>query len=53
DFLCPTGVQASEQNRYRRVETTKLSQIEAALAEWYRALPPMSEEMGSNGYDQI
>ncbi|KAK5202274.1 Gypsy retrotransposon integrase-like protein 1 [Exophiala xenobiotica] len=53
DFLCPTSVEASEQNRYRRVEATKLSQIEAELAQWYRALPPMSEEIGSNGYDQI
>lgn len=53
DFLCPTGVQASEQNRYRRVEATKLSQIETELAEWYRALLPTSEEIGSNDYDQI
>ncbi|KAK5187964.1 Gypsy retrotransposon integrase-like protein 1, partial [Exophiala xenobiotica] len=53
DFLCPTSVEASEQNRYRRVEAIKLSQIEAELAQWYRALPPMSEEIGSNGYDQI
>ncbi|KAK5399203.1 Gypsy retrotransposon integrase-like protein 1 [Exophiala xenobiotica] len=52
-FLCPTSVEASEPNRYRRVEATKLSQIEAELAEWYRALPPMSEDIGSNGYDQI
>ncbi|KAK5311573.1 Gypsy retrotransposon integrase-like protein 1 [Exophiala xenobiotica] len=53
DSLCPPGVQASVQNRYRRVEATKLSQIETELADWYRALPPMSEEIGANGYDQI
>jgi hypothetical protein len=53
DFLCPTTVQASEQNRYRRVEATKLSQIEAELAEWYTALPSILEKIGSNGYDQI
>ena len=53
DFLCPATVQASEQNRYRRVEAAKLSQIEAELAEWYATLPSMSEENGSNGYDQI
>jgi hypothetical protein len=53
DFLCPTTVQASEQNRYRRVEAAKLSQIEAELAGWYNALPSMSEENGSNRYEQI
>ncbi|KAK5441445.1 Gypsy retrotransposon integrase-like protein 1 [Exophiala xenobiotica] len=52
-FLCPTNIQTSEQNRYRRVEATKLSQIEAELAEWYTALPSRSEEIRSNEYDQI
>ncbi len=53
DFLCPVNIQASEQNRYRRIDGAKLSQIEAELAEWYGALPSMSEENGSYGYDQI
>lgn len=54
DFLCPTNVQASEQNQYRRVKATELSQIEAELVEWYTALPSMSAEIGSNhGYDHI
>lgn len=53
EFLSLTDVQASEKNRNRRVEATKLSQIESELAEWYGALPPLSEEIGSNGHDQI
>ncbi|KAK5500708.1 Gypsy retrotransposon integrase-like protein 1 [Exophiala xenobiotica] len=53
DFLCPATVQASEQNRYRRVEAAKLLRIEAELADWYNALPSMLEENGSNRYEQI
>ncbi|KAK4935627.1 Gypsy retrotransposon integrase-like protein 1 [Elasticomyces elasticus] len=53
DFLCPTSVTPSEHNRYRRVEASKLSQIEVELAEWYSALPAMAEQSGAGGHDQI
>lgn len=53
DFLCPTSVTPSEHNRYRRVEASKLSQIEGELAEWYSTLPAIAEQSGADGYDQI